>query len=572
MAPRRGAADDYPPAASHRLTGEGVAGASLAERLGQMAHRLSWRTPLHRLRLRGRSPLQLLDVPADPIPGSAAAGRALLDGRMVLGGEEVALDRLDRHCASAAFDDHLQSFAWVRDLAAATGRADGAPLAEALMRRWLKAHGAAVGDPAWRPDLWGWRILFWTAYAPFFLSGGEDEAYRREVLHALARGARHLDRAADGAAGGLPRVAAWAGVIAAGLLIPGGDARVGHGEAGMARALGLATHEDGGLVSRLPAEQLALVELLGQLRAVYEVRARPPSGAVARALTNGVSALEQATMGDGGLGSWGGGRPIAGARIAGAIAASGVRPGVRAEAHDWGFQRLRCGPTTLVMDVAPPPQGTLGRGAGASTLAFELSVGKQRLVVNCGGAAGLPRALAQGLRTTAAHSTLVLGDTNSTALHEDGTIGRGVGEVELQRSLVEAGQRIEAAHDGYSRRFGLVHRRRLTLAPDGALLDGEDRLAPAGRRRRGGDSVAAVLRFHLHPDVRAAMVEDGQTASLRLPEEDGWVFRTRLGALSLEDSLWIDADGHPHATQALAVTVETPATGVAIAWSFRKDA
>ena len=77
-----------------------------------------------------------------------------------------------------------------------------------------------------------------------------------------------------------------------------------------------------------------------------------------------------------------------------------------------------------------------------STGAIEISDGPHRLVVNCGGAAlegqWITRDLAQGLRTTAAHSTLVLNDSNSTALLPDGTLGRGVREVTLLGQNVNA--------------------------------------------------------------------------------------------------------------------------------------
>jgi hypothetical protein len=49
----------------------------------------------------------------------------------------------------------------------------------------------------------------------------------------------------------------------------GGPARLKSGEAGLVRALGVSLHDDGGLVSRSPTEQVAVVEILGQLRAVY---------------------------------------------------------------------------------------------------------------------------------------------------------------------------------------------------------------------------------------------------------------------------------------------------------------
>jgi uncharacterized heparinase superfamily protein len=542
-------------------------GASLADRLTQGLRRLSWRTPIHTLRLRGRYPLQLLDVPADPIPGSVRAGQALFDHKLSYAGESVPFDSIPRGL-SPALTDYFQSFAWLRDLATASvERRQGTTVAETLMQGWLKAHALEVSQPAWRPDLWGRRVLFWTAYAPFLLDS-RDATYRKEVLQALARGARHLDQAASAAPQGLAQVTAWAGVIAAGLLFPGGDLRVAHGEAGMTRALAVAMHVDGGLVSRSPAEQLALVELLAQLRAVYEVRARAPAGAVSRALAAAVPVLASVTLGDGALSSWQGGGPLGAARVEAAIAAAGVRATPRDDARDWGYQRLSCGETRLVMDAAPPPKAALARGAGASTLAFELSDGAQRLIVNCGGGVALPADLVAALRSTAAHSTLTLDEVNSTALHADGTMGRGVTEVALTRHAGTDASRIEASHDGYVRRFGLIHARKLTLSHDGHSLDGEDRLTPGGRRKPTGGAVA--MRFHLAPGVETAITADGQGALLRPRDGESWQFRTRAGALAIEESLWVDRNGRPRPSQQLIVTLQAGAQGITIPWSLRR--
>src|SRR5690606_31588935 len=131
----------------------------------------------------------------------------------------------------------------------------------------------------------------------------------------------------------------------------------------------------------------------------------------------------------------------------------------------------------------------------ASTLAFELSQGEHRLIVNCGGAAlaggQVPARIEQGLRATAAHSSLVLGDASSTAVLVAGKLGQGVGEVEVDRRMLTAdggavATRLEASHDGYVSRFGLVHRRILILRDDGSELRGEDLLVPAGRKGKRG--------------------------------------------------------------------------------------
>src|SRR3546814_5550863 len=61
-----------------RLSGD--KGLSLSERVANHFYRLTWRTPLHAMRLKGKYPLKLLAVPDDPIPGDERAGKALRAG------------------------------------------------------------------------------------------------------------------------------------------------------------------------------------------------------------------------------------------------------------------------------------------------------------------------------------------------------------------------------------------------------------------------------------------------------------------------------------------------------------
>jgi uncharacterized heparinase superfamily protein len=513
-------------------------------------------------------------VPKDPIAGDKAAGEALLHGYFTYRGESWPADAVDFSDPTlpAPLAESLQSFEWLRDLAAAATRERGAKLAERILHKWLSQHAEQVTEPAWRADLWGRRILFWAAYAPYILSS-RDIVYRSLILNTIARGARHLDRTADRAPPGLARVTAWAGVIAAALVIQGGPARLSRGESGLMRALTMALHDDGGLTSRSPVEQLALVELLSQVRAAYYAAQQDVPDMIADALEGTVSALLGVTLGDEALSSWQGGNMVSRRRLHAAIEGSGVRARPLRQARGWGYQRLEAKSTILVMDAAPPPPSRTLHGGCASTLAFELSDGAARLIVNCGGAGvdhdALPEELIRGLRTTAAHSTLALGDRNSTAIHDDGTLGKGVAQVELARDETGGVSVVEASHDGYCRRFGLVHQRHLTLSSDGKSLDGQDSLIFAGRKRRSED-VPFAARFHLAPQVEVTTTADGQGALLRIRGGSVWQFRCRGGRLTVEDSLWIDGDAVPHPTQQLVVAGETPPDGTTVAWSFRR--
>lgn len=555
-----------------RLSGD--KGHSLAERVAAHFYRWSWSTPLHAMRLKGKYPLKLLAVPDDDIAGDVAAGHALRAGYFLFRGLKQPIDSLDfdRLDHPAAFVDYIHSFRWLRDLSTVSTREQGAPIAEEIMRKWLAAHAERPSEPAWRADSAGWRMFFWTSQAPLILSSG-DLVYRSLVLNCIARTARHLDRGADKAPMGLPRLVAWAGVVAASLLIPGGGARRLFGEAGLKRAIDTAFHPDGGAISRSPLAQLDGVMLLAMLRAVYDVRREMIPACLSEGLNRTVPALLGLTHGDHGLGSWQGAGGIESDRVEAVVTATGVRTRPLRQARDWGYQRIASGATILQVDAAPPPVARLAAAGCASTGAIEISDGPHRLVVNCGGAglagAQIPDALAQGLRTTAAHSTLVLADSNSTAILPDGTLGKGVTEVELNRQELDAGSRLELSHDGYVRRIGFVHRRLLLVSNEGREIRGEDMLLPAERRKRPA-ATPFVLRFHLAPGVEPTLTADAQGALLRIDMGALWQFRTGGGTLSIEESLWVDGHGRPHGCQQLVVTSQAVPGGSSIGWLFKR--
>ena len=523
-------------------------------------------------RLKGsRQPLKLAAVPRDHVPGDRSRGESLLGGPLAVGSAAVALTDLDFASLDGALAEQVEGFAWLRDLAAATSREKGARIAEGIVGRWLLAHGTRADD-AWAAHLWGERTLFWTAYAPYILSSS-DAGYRSALLNTLARGARHVEANADKSPQGLKRVTAWCGVIAAGLLVQGGVSRIARGEAGLARALSAAQFDDGGLVSRSPFEQLLLVDRLGLLRACYFAAKQTIPDGIEAAAAAGLAALHGVTLGDGALSSWQGCNPGEVSRLTALIEGCGFRARPLRQARGWGYQRLSALGTIVVLDAAPPPAQKLTAHGSASTLAFELSDGGQRLVVNCGGPGLLPTdlsdGLVNGLRTTAAHSTLVLADTNSTNILADGSLGKGVEDVAIDRSEDNDASRLEASHDGYVRAFGMVHKRSLMLGNDGKELRGADQLQPRGRKKIR-DSASYAVRFHLAPGIEATTTADGMGAILRSKGAPPWNFRCRGGSLTIEDSLWIDGRGRPQPTLQLAVTGDISALGGEIGWQFRR--
>ena len=541
---------------------------------GDIVSKLARPSLFTRLFKAGGQPLRLVAVPRDHVVGDRARGDALLAGRLTLGSESVELNEIDFGAlgTKSPLAREVQGFSWLRDLAASASRDKGARVAEAIAGRWLIAHGTRV-DEAWAPESWGTRILFWTAYAPYILSSS-DAGYRSALLNTLARGARHLDGHADQAPPGLARITAWAGLVTAALTMQGGLTRLSRGESGLMRALSAAQFEDGGLMSRSPQEQMVLVDHLGLVRSAYFAAKQTPSDALENASAAALAALHGVAMGDGGLSSWQGGNPGDPQRLTALIEGCGLRARPLRAARGWGYQRLSALGTIVVLDAAPPPSPRMTGAGCASTLAIEISDGAQRLVVNCGGpgvlTSDLPPDLVAALRTTAAHSTLILDDCNSTAILANGNLGKGVDDVTTDRGEDNDTSRVEATHDGYVKGFGLLHKRRLALGNDGKEIRGEDRLIGKGRRKIR-EAAPYAIRFHLAPGVEPIVTADGMGAILRSPGAPAWNFRCRGAMIQIEDSMIVDKHGEPRSTLQLVIVGEVSGVGGEIAWQFRRS-
>lgn len=553
------------------------------ERLLRLAYRLGVPGPTLAAPFRKPAKLRLLATVLNPLPGNKMAGTAIRAGHFLVHGVKAPIAQLDFAGAARLappLERVVHSFSWLADLEAAAPREQVAPVAERVLTAWLAANPSPPSrpgkGPAWTVSNAGTRTLNWLVHAPLILSGN-DKAQRARVLSALNDTARWLDKNVGRAEDLLAEVAGWCGIVAAGLLLPDGKPRRLFGEAGLIKALGELVGDDGGVLSRSPLGQMEVIALLVRLRACYNALRRDPPAALEAILALLVPPLLALTHGDGALGSWQGGWAVDAADLSALVAATGVRTRPLRDVRQWGYQRAVAQKSILQFDAAPPPLAKHARSGCASTLAFEFSHQGQRIVVNCGGAACaggiIPVRLEQGLRATAAHSTLTLDDVNSTAVLINGRIGSGVSEVEVDRRTI-AGEkltgatRLEASHNGYVARFGLTHRRILILRDEGTELRGEDLLVPAGGKGKSG-KVAFAIRFHLGPGVEVRLSEDGQGAGLALPDGSYWQFRAG-GQVTVEESIWADGQGRPQPIQQLVLQGLVSRGGGNFAWLLKK--
>ncbi|WPB86080.1 heparinase II/III family protein [Sediminicoccus rosea] len=491
-------------------------------------------------------PMRVPDAPArsfrDLWPGDAARGARLLRGEFEVLGSVRLLNDWTPAAGPVLWRQAAHSFAWLRDLRM-LGTDAARVMARDLTEDWL-ARGAA--EPmAQAPEIAAARISAWLGHWDF-LAATAEEAFRKPLLQRLALDGRALSASLPAEAAHRGGLVALKGCIAAAVAL--------EEEAWMTRALRFLGpelerqfHPDGGHVERSPAVQLLALQDLIEIRNLLNGVgiASPPQ--LSLALERAGQALRLFRHGDMSLALFNSTREEAPALVD-VVLAQGLAKG-RAPMllEETGFQRLAAGRTLIIADCGAPPPGRpadpasgLPRGADrsshAGTLSFEMSVGRDRLIVNCGAAPAADAAWRDALRGTAAHSTLTLADTNSAELRDEG-LGRRPERVEIERQEANGAQWLDISHDGYRRTHGVVHRRRLYLSESGDDLRGEDALEPFP-----GPATAWAIRFHLHPAVTAVLQEEEGGVLMRLPGGQGWRFRARGARVELEESVYLAAE------------------------------
>jgi len=536
--------------------------------------RVVWRRSwFYRRLLKGPLADRIVFHPYDALPRRLEDADALLHGRFRFNGETVEIREgsiFDKPAPSLAWAEALHGFAWLPPLSAAGGEA-ARTLATNLISQWIKRNGR-YAEPASAAHVLARRLVNLFAHGKPVLSNS-DMLWRSKVFVSLRDQSRLVARIAGEAPDGLPRFEAAAAVALSGACL--GDARrLAAGLARLEAEIARQILPDGGHVSRSPEDLVHAYRLSTMVMDALTAISHPVSHALHSARDRMAPMLRFFRHGDGALALFNGGQECDGRMIAGLLARDEVRGQPFGHARHSGYQRLAAGRCVAVVDCGGPPPGTFSPAAHAGCLAFEMSSGAHRIVVNCGAAVDARRAAWDAvLRATAAHSTLTLADTTTGLILSGGwarallgpRLVGGATKVETQRIETPNGWMVEASHDGYEAPFGVRHERQLTLSPQGTTLTGADRLLPKDKSR--GPGLSFAIRFHIHPDVRLSPSQGGDVI-LKLPNGEGWRFRSGATVV-VEESVYLGGDTLRRCEQ-LVLSGRVSDKPVEVAWVFEQ--
>ena len=482
-------------------------------------------------------------------PGNVKQGLVIVEGDFEFLGTLIR-DTDMPWMAKNVSDEWLSSvseFNWLQDLHA-VGTDAARDKARHLISLWIDTNGIRWRKDAWRPSVAGNRLSNWIDQREF-LAVGATPSFLRKLDTSIYQHNRFLKHLRLLLPPGFNRIIALKGLILTALT--NRDCRYlirvcKH----LDRELVTQILGDGGHITRNPIIEVELLRHLIDIRTALKHSNEEISGYLQNAIDKIAPMVRFFRHGDGGLALFNGGNEGEGWLIDVILTRSEASGKPFTSTPHSGFERMGANRTLLIMDVGKPAAVGFDEQAHSGALSFEMSVGKERVITNCGAYKGAVDSWGDVQRTTAAHSTVTLENLNSAELLPGGGVGIRPESVASERREADGNIWVNAALVGYGGQKKITHDRRIYLSANGGDIRGEDTIT-------GDNSQKFVARFHLHPSVQSSLVRQASSVLLRTPSGSGWRFRASGGVISLQESVYLGLPGQVKRAEQIVISSAT---------------
>jgi len=231
-----------------------------------------------------------------------------------------------------------------------------------------------------------------------------------------------------------------------------------------------------------------------------------------------------------------------------------------------GYTVLKNKKILLVMDIGPTPEKKFSKNYQCGALSFEIISNNKKLICNSGYFQKTKHKLNDISRSSANHSTLIIDNHSSCKINSSKLEIENNLKILKKKTVMEKNYwNICASHDGYNKRYGIIHEREIEFFPENYKFIGQDKLL----KKKNFKSSDFEIRFHLEPNVKIMKTQDEKSILIDI-ENEGWKFTAQGYKIDIETGLYFGKKNSFTENQNLFISGITQNEDQIINWEFEK--
>ena len=525
---------------------------------------------------------QFISTPGPLSIGNTLVADKICQGEFFIFGNTLQLeDKViwDHSLKNIENCEDLHGFTWLDDLAA---RGDNAAIeiAQKWIFSWIEKYGSGSGA-GWTPNLTGKRLIRLIHHEEIILhelSEKKISIYFRFIY----KQANFLSKRFYKTNEINMNFEAIVGLIYCGLYVEGFDSFITVATEYLSRECRDKIDEDGGILSRNPEELLEIFTYLVWVAHGLHDADWTPSQAHIDAINRIAPTLRHLRHTNGSLCRFNGSLGKYSGELDRYLFLSGNKKKTT-KILKMGYARLEGGRTSIIQDAGSLPNLFQSNLAHASVLGFELTHGRQPLIVNCGSGANFGRDWCKAGRATQSHSTFCVKGQSSAKLTRSLSynskltefLSQGPTEVVTNKSKVTGGTELTVSHNAYASKFDVNLERKLELSDNGEILIGNDQIAMLSTRDRSKeisfDDLEYEVRFQFHPEVTVQILDD-DVVKVNSKYAGAWILEALNLTPSIQPSYYFsEGNSSPIPTKQVVFSTKFNDFLKQVRWSFVKS-
>ena len=525
---------------------------------------------------------QFISTPGPLSIGNTAVADKICQGEFFIFGNTLQLeDKViwDHSLKNIENYEDLHGFTWLDDLAA---RGDNAAIeiAQKWIFSWIEKYGSGSGA-GWTPNLTGKRLIRLIHHEEIILHELPEKKIST-YFRFIYKQANFLSKRFYKTHEINMNFEAIVGLIYCGLYVEGFDSFITVATEYLSRECRDKIDEDGGILSRNPEELLEIFTYLVWVAHGLHDADWTPSQAHIDAINRIAPTLRHLRHTNGDLCRFNGSLGKYSGELDRYLFLSGNKKKTT-KILKMGYARLEGGRTSIIQDAGRLPNLFQSNLAHASVLGFELTHGRQPLIVNCGSGANFGLDWRKAGRATQSHSTFCIKGQSSAKLTRSLSynskltdfLSQGPTEVVTNKSKVTGGTELTVSHDAYASKFSVNLERKLELSDNGEILIGNDQIDLLSSRDRSKEisshDLEYEIRFQFHPEVTVQIL-DNDVVQINSKYAGAWILEALNLTPSIQPSYYFsEGNSSPIPTKQVVFSTKFNDFLKQVRWSFVKS-